>query len=112
MVDVLTFVKGNTKEDFNFQVDDAKTNTGIDLTSATLVFRCFKRDFTTLVFSGTAIADADQVTNNGKATYTTVSGDMDTTGSFLGELEILFTDGRYLRLHNSVINIVAAAPTA
>ena len=104
----LTFVQGNTREKLKFTLFNANDNKAIDLTGATVKLTVFKEDYSTVIFSGNCtIIDAV----NGVCEYAPVSGDMDTVGTFLGELFITFPDSTELRIQDFSVKIVKKAPS-
>lgn len=84
-------------------------NGAIDLSGATSAkFKMILKDDLggTPKIDATAAIDPDQVTNKGKVTYTWVSGDTDTVGTFLGEFEVLY-GAKPLTFPNSSYYVVA-----
>ena len=66
------------------------SNTGVDLSGATVVFRMNSVDGTVKVESNMTIVDAD----NGVVRYDWQSGDTDTNGTYLVEFRVTYVDGK------------------
>lgn len=66
------------------------SNTGVDLSGATVVFRMNSVDGVVKVESNMTIVDAD----NGVVRYDWQSGDTDTNGTYLVEFRVTYVDGK------------------
>jgi len=89
MADAITIKQHDLYPPLQFTLSDA--NGPVDLSTAESITLLMKSGGT--VVDGTCTADADQVTNKGVATYTWVSGDTDTAGTYDVEFEVAWPDG-------------------
>lgn len=110
-----TFIQGNRKEGIVFTVTDALTGAAIDITGANKIeFRCFDQSFKTIIFQGSmALGEIDETYGaSNQCRFAPDAGDMDTPGTFLGELFIEFSDTRESRIQDIIIIIKPKAPTS
>lgn len=104
------FIQGNTREGLDFEVTDEENNdAAIDLTDSTVKFRTSNPKLDSLLFEKTCTLTDP---TNGKCRYTPNSGDMDTIGDYVGELEITFADSTVGYVHGINMSIEQKLPTS
>lgn len=111
----LEFIQGNTKEGIKFTLTNAETGAEIDISGATeVIFRVFSQNFQTLIFEGKESTGEIDLTygNDNQCRWMPNQNDFNTTGTFLGELEVLHEDGRYSFDQALIIKVKPKAPTS
>ena len=73
----------------------------IDLTGATVKFHMADKTSGVVKVNATATPDPDQVTNKGKVTYTWITANLDTEGTYNAEWEITFVSGKIMTVPNT-----------
>lgn len=72
----------------------------LDLTGCSVKFHMKPQPGGTVKVNHSATPDPDQVANRGRVTYTWITGDTDTSGTFNAEWEITYGDGSILSVPN------------
>jgi hypothetical protein len=73
----------------------------IDLTGATVKFHMADKSSGAIKVNAAATPDPDQVSNKGKVSYTWISADLNTEGTYSAEWEITFASGKIMTVPNT-----------
>jgi len=101
-------IKGDKGYDLNFTLQKAD-GTALDLTGATLLFKCQKHDASTVKFSG-SMTITNPPGTDGKCKYTVQATDFDEAGKYDGEIEVTYGSTQILTFTDILIEVVAELP--
>jgi len=104
---IYKFIEGQTKEGLNFTLLDKNDGSAVDITAATITLTVFHPKSREKLFSGSCTLD---VPASGTFYYTFIEADLDTVGTFEGEVEIVFADASVGKIQDFYIKVESSAP--